>query len=343
MEPCEWRCIHYSCNELCYKPCQRPRCNNPCRKKLKCGHNCIGLCGELCPPLCRICDKEKVTEIFFGTEDADDARFVQLQDCAHFFEVDGLDQWMDQPVERDGEKISIKLKECPRCKTPIRRNLRYGNMIKEALNDIEKVKKQIRGRTNNISTIKLSIEYEMQKLGAEDSRVIKEDYKKKKECGLTSCQNFESFKNQIVFLQKIEVIKSRLTQTASRMTSSKLLRMADQAIRNLRYFTIQERSTLTIQETNDILEEIDRLTFMLQYVELEKTFERLKLDGRKAELFKSTNEYLIMDKRLSDGKTLLVKQFLKSVEHLIPRTGLGITDEERKSYGFIKRTLVQMS
>ena len=41
-----------------------------CKKKLKCGHNCIGLCGEICPKVCRVCDPEnKIFQIVFGNED----------------------------------------------------------------------------------------------------------------------------------------------------------------------------------------------------------------------------------------------------------------------------------
>ena len=37
----------------------------------------------------------------------------------------------------------IQLKTCPRCRTPIRCSLRYGNVIKQQLRDIENVKKKL--------------------------------------------------------------------------------------------------------------------------------------------------------------------------------------------------------
>lgn len=40
----------------------------------------------------------------------------------------------------DDESQVIQLKSCPRCSTPIRTSLRYGNVIKQRLQDIEKVK-----------------------------------------------------------------------------------------------------------------------------------------------------------------------------------------------------------
>jgi len=43
-------------------------------QRLKCGHQCIGLAQEKCPKLCRVCNKDEVTEIFLGHEDDKDAR-----------------------------------------------------------------------------------------------------------------------------------------------------------------------------------------------------------------------------------------------------------------------------
>ncbi|XP_072178144.1 NFX1-type zinc finger-containing protein 1-like [Diadema setosum] len=144
-ETCLWRCAHISCPKLCGQPCDRKPCNEPCKKILPCGHPCIGLCGEKCPSKCRVCDEEEVTEIFLGSEDDDNARFVQLEDCGHLFEVNDLDYWM-----RTAESESVQLKGCPRCKAPIRNNVRYSNQIKRALADIERVKAKMRGNQREI-------------------------------------------------------------------------------------------------------------------------------------------------------------------------------------------------
>ena len=160
-ELCRWRCVHDNkCEKTCSEPCDREPCNMPCKKTIeKCKHPCIGMCGEPCPSKCRICDKKEVTDILFGTEDEDDARFVELEDCKHVIEVTGLDKWMtqndnlDQEEEEDGElppedeqsTVTVQLKSCPRCKTPIRRSTRYNKVIVKMLSDIEKVKAQVSG------------------------------------------------------------------------------------------------------------------------------------------------------------------------------------------------------
>ena len=77
--------------------------------------------------------------MFFGTEEEEDARFIELLDCGHVFEVTAMDYWMD----KDGENDDIKLKECPKCKTPIRISYRYADIVKVKLEDVEMVKKRL--------------------------------------------------------------------------------------------------------------------------------------------------------------------------------------------------------
>ena len=52
------------------------------------------------------------------------------------FEVTSLDYWMD----KDGDDEDIKLKECPRCKTPIRISFRHADIVKQKLAEVEEVK-----------------------------------------------------------------------------------------------------------------------------------------------------------------------------------------------------------
>ena len=136
MEPCEWNCPHLKCSKPCGQLCDRPPCNKPCSEVLECGHSCIGLCGELCPDKCRVCDKEEVCELLFGHEEEEDSRFIQLQDCGHIFEVQGFDRWMDSVASQG----IIMFKSCPRCKTYIRKSVRYGNHIKKVLLDMDVIK-----------------------------------------------------------------------------------------------------------------------------------------------------------------------------------------------------------
>ena len=184
MEDCQWKCRHFKCSKKCGEVCDRRRCDSPCTRLLKCCHPCIGLCGEKCPTLCRICNKETVTDIFFGTESEPDARFIQLEDCGHIFEVSGLDQWMDQQDSgTDSKAVEIQFKCCPKCRTSVRRSLRYGNVIKQTLCDMEKVKRKVvEGSVSNDQLRKL--ETSLPQLRSQL-------------CDKTSCEFFRRFINSV--------------------------------------------------------------------------------------------------------------------------------------------------
>ena len=61
-----------------------------------------------------------------------------MPDCGHSIEVEGMDQWMD--MDGGGQ---IQPKCCPRCKTPVKICLRYGDIIRNAFGDIANAKKKI--------------------------------------------------------------------------------------------------------------------------------------------------------------------------------------------------------
>lgn len=149
-QPCEalclWICEHYKCNLKCHEVCNRPRCNQKCTEVLKCGHDCIGLCGEPCPTICRSCHPHTL-EIFSQLplkEMETSTRFVQLLDCGHLCEFSILDDWMDMDEAQSTQMPTTNWpKSCPRCKTPIRKTVRYRSLINSILIKLEESKKQI--------------------------------------------------------------------------------------------------------------------------------------------------------------------------------------------------------
>lgn len=134
-ESCQWKCKHLECNKHCGSKCSRKPCYQPCKKMLKCGHQCIGFCGDPCPPLCRDCNHDELTDfVLLGYEDDDDARFVMLEDCGHCIEVQGLEGWLQQ------ESAEIGMKRCPKCSKPIYNNRRYQDIILETYKMVKNVK-----------------------------------------------------------------------------------------------------------------------------------------------------------------------------------------------------------
>lgn len=116
--------------------------------------------------MCRICDVDELTDIFFGTEDDEDARFVLLIDCGHVMEATGMINWLDQKRENDDEDRKIQPLVCPKCKTVIKKTARYSDYVKQSMNDLRNVKMKFYGNSKEIEVIrkrlqeKLSTMYE---------------------------------------------------------------------------------------------------------------------------------------------------------------------------------------
>ena len=131
-EHCSWICPHYKCSKKCHQICDRPRCDHPCRNTLQCKHPCIGICGEPCPRVCRICKKQKKKFQYLCVGKSDtrsETRYIQLS-CDHLFEVKKLDQLLDGQL-KDSKAVGPLV--CPFCRRQITGNssYRYGNLIKQ--------------------------------------------------------------------------------------------------------------------------------------------------------------------------------------------------------------------
>ena len=140
---CTRQCIHQQCTRLCGEICDCKPCNEPCPLQLSCGHDCMGLCGEKCPNVCRVCNKDTFNEkvpFIFGTEDLEESsklRIIML-DCGHMFDVESLDKYY---MQSDREE-KVQWKQCIRihCKMPVFKTNRYKNITIEILNDLNQLK-----------------------------------------------------------------------------------------------------------------------------------------------------------------------------------------------------------
>ena len=138
---CERKCEHRKCTRLCGKPCDCPPCDEPCPEKLSCGHNCMGLCGEKCPYVCQICDKDTFHEkvpLIFGTEDPEESpglRIIML-DCGHMFDVESLDKC----YRESDEKIKVQWLQCLMCKKTVFKTNRYKDMVLRISEDLNSLK-----------------------------------------------------------------------------------------------------------------------------------------------------------------------------------------------------------
>ena len=331
MEPCEWVCQHYRCTRRCGEPCNRQRCNRPCRKLLRCGHPCIGLCGEPCPRFCRVCHREVVQEIFFGTEDEPDARFVQLEDCGHIIEVTSLDQWMDTGnTGTDGS--SIQLRACPKCKTAIRKNMRYGNIVKQSLLDIEKVKRAKRGNAMKIQDLKRSLPTEISRRTTlckpAERNAVRRMFDELIEEKMISETELVAMDTRVRFLERI----AKLEKDWGRSTHYNDER--EQAICDLdtlRQCLFQKRKIFSEQEIDDIQYEIQRISRVRTYLSYKDKIKTIgpKLSSSLAAEIRALDQFLLSAERLTERRKSEADKAMEELQKEVPMNGLGVSDDER--------------
>ncbi|XP_041672918.1 NFX1-type zinc finger-containing protein 1 isoform X2 [Cheilinus undulatus] len=330
-EPCAWQCPHQSCTKLCHEPCDRPPCTKPCNKTLGCGHPCIGLCGDKCPSKCRICNHEEVTEIFFGTEDDPEASFIQLEDCGHIIEFTAMDTYMgvnnNQQTE-EGEEVVIKLKECPKCRTPIRKNLRYGSRINSSLAEIEKVKAKMNGDQAEVRKHWKALRMKW-KVILPTCSVLEKECLPITECLRKSdltANDLWILENKMEFLQRIAKLKEIRMEKLSFLQSFILEKKVGEFLGWLN----NRRQKFTEQQVFDLQRELQRLTLLTELlIHCDTAKERGLHDKIKTEVeamrrvLEKMGQFTKQDEeRVREGKKELNKK--------VPLTGLMISEEDRK-------------
>ncbi|XP_072237874.1 NFX1-type zinc finger-containing protein 1 isoform X2 [Leuresthes tenuis] len=332
IEPCAWQCPHQRCSKLCHEPCDRPPCTRPCTKTLACGHPCIGLCGDKCPSKCRMCHHDEVTEIFFGTEDEPEAYFIQLEDCGHIIESTAMDHFMglgDNSQANEGEEVAIKLKECPKCKTPIRKNLRYGSHINRCLTEIEMVKKKINGHQLNIEEQRKDLQNQWKEnleicevyLGEEYMRV----HHKLKETYLTA-NDLWVLENQIDFLTRL----AKLLKTEKKNMLFSDGYIFRQRVTQFLDWLKNPNQKFTDQQVFDLQRELCRLSLMAELFARCQMAENMGKTEQMQSEVQDIRDVLKISGQFTEQDQLRVKEALKRLDEKFQVKGLGISDEERK-------------
>lgn len=151
-EKCKRGCIHVGkCKNLCKEQCSIKNCDQRCTKKLPCKHQCIGLCGEKCVSICRICNPdylEPITRMKLSEFDENDC-FIELHK-GHVFLVDNLDTFMN--IKDESGKIVHK--KCPSCNMIISAKdaPRYKDIINKTWNQIDSIKRKLMERVTKEET-----------------------------------------------------------------------------------------------------------------------------------------------------------------------------------------------
>ena len=272
-----------------------------------------------------------------------------------------MDHWMSN--DGNGE---IKPKCCPKCKTPIRLCLRYGNIIKETFQDIAQVKKQIwlskenpmqffksaseklsqsRKLIHQIGSVKFPVVTVMEhQLGS-----IAEQLKPTKKNGklvyplLGSDGHFKIQVRLDVLIRLAESINlarcrsenpskthpqssSLPSPTNASMSNSLLEEFCTIALKLLRSVTIRDR--ISFPEYQSVNQELERLDYLRAFFVLQSS-QMFSVQGVGAAETKLIEDNLTWNvKVLDEYLKVELKKALESLGKKL-KTGLGITDREK--------------
>ncbi|KAF5287446.1 hypothetical protein FQR65_LT12271 [Abscondita terminalis] len=302
-EQCARKCVHVACSSLCGAICTVPPCNEACDKILPCGHDCVGFCGDPCPPLCRVCDDDELTEIFFGDEDEVDAKFVVLDECGHVFESKGMDLWMRDEDNRG--KIAPKC--CPRCKTIITSTRRYSDYVKQTLKNLCAVKEKFAGTDKDRKQKSDELLDKINNL-EENNLVVKEPMLEKLLQRITNAiirvkngrrQNVDLMQ-LTVYSAKVQIIENIIVATDKREVTSKILK---DHLKFLLYMLSRNDKKLSKQEIADFNKEVKRWSFLVQITDIQDFFwiDRLRNDESFIRTFENCKKILFSIKIFSES------------------------------------------
>ena len=266
-----------------------------------------------------------MTEIFFGTEEEPDARFVELADCGHVFEVEMMDQWMDQAeTTPDGKPVDVQLKLCPKCRVPIRTSLRYGNIIKKILADFERIKQKIllgKGRRDQ-ETARLRLKVEnIDKFPEDKEDIIRSlDRKNLTDEQVNVVENQISF---LTFLQQlmVEIAKGEEAEKAavksfeSRVLLWETKEDLESKVKQLRKRVMKYRVRFSDQELEELNEEMHRTQLLIDFRML-----KMQLEIRGTKLGATDTVKVDFVKRALDSENTIGKRTEQSMNTIIVKS-----------------------
>nr|XP_039261242.1 NFX1-type zinc finger-containing protein 1-like isoform X2 [Styela clava] len=339
-QQCQWQCPHYKCTKLCGEPCDRPRCNEPCIKRLRCKHKCCGVCGEACPDVCSICDGKKFLEIIAESGGNVNSQLIQLEDCDHIFSCEVLDTWMDFPEV--GSELKHKI--CPKCSKPILRNSRYGNIIKKIASDMGMVKQEM-SKFNELSLnrkreLHYMFEMKLNIVGSmvEEGFLAADDYwyicKFNENIFEHSYSEIRVYERRIHNLEIVANILGSLPENLS--VPGKLITVLKDLRENIKDLTnwlMLPRGMWTYSEYEDFIRDTSRIRHCGCFLEIcdeihegyrsrPESFRKAIAEVKKLLLGDSSGSYKLYDKDVVED--ILVKDLLPNVE------GVSLTTCEEK-------------
>ena len=205
-----------------------------------------------------------MTEIYFGNEDDPNARFVELADCGHVFEVEMMDEWMNKAeTTPDGKPVDVQLKLCPKCSVPIRTSLRYGNIVKKIFADVERVKQKILLDTGRLDQKVAMLKRKAEEIGQFPKD--QEEIKKRLNYASLTDERINVIDNQIRFMCFLQPLKASLGYFEADELFQKTKEVLESKMEQLRTRVMRFRFSVSSQELEELNDEMYRTQLLIDF------------------------------------------------------------------------------
>jgi hypothetical protein len=238
-----------------------------------------------------------------------------------------MDTWMDSAVDPAQE---IQLKQCPRCKVTIRRNLRYGTVINRVLRDIEEVKKTKIGNHEASRIRSNDLLRRVKKLEVSGNFTKFYEIRLKISClsenEISCIENITNFTEHVVRLQ--DDINSKVREIKAVALKQSLVRLKGE-VESIKKWLMEERILLSHQQLRESSMEIERLRLLFNFYVTEDKLRSAvyqQMTPEKNQSFKDMMKLLDQSKMTEDLERR-ARDVLKSTQQCL--SGLGVTEEER--------------
>lgn len=238
---------------------------------------------------------------------------------------------MDMATETNAAN-DIQMKQCPRCKTTIRRNLRYGNIINSLLGDIEKVKTRIIGdRGRNVAKQK---ELAMRLLRLTEFTDDQTKFYRDRLNGPDlATDEVNCIENVVNFLMHIADWKKKVNVVIADTTDAQV-RVKLHAVKSqmdpMQSWLLQSRVRFSDQALREAGFELTRFDLLSKYIELEgklNTSKNPRVSEEARRRFHQSLDRLRSGEPLTNDIEAEAKRVANGLQPLLG--GLGISNEER--------------
>jgi len=230
----------------------------------------------------------------------------------------------------DSQETSIQLKQCPRCRVPIRRNLRYGSIINQLLADIEQVKKRVVGDVADYGTRTRELLRRLKDLKLPPD--TKSFYSERLRTSGLSSSELACVENILNFVEHVTKCQNSVREKLRAVdedTRSNFARVEGE-LKDIGRWLMERRTRLSEQQVRECSMELTRLDLVVVYHELHgriKSTENASLTTERKRRFVVMLRQLTSDAPLNAGKEKDAREIFEETKRCM--TGLGITEMER--------------